>query len=168
MNLGIFNIQDRSSFFKHVQRWAAGWASGYDNTLTRYRMHSKASAEGYKAAAGCCKVSAKLHFKPVEVVRRTSNGSRLVSCLIVPVVINKQLWHTGRWWGEARGLTLINGQQRACVLATKDTVKGATEKALLTSRRANAVWSCNMKLFKKYWGGGVPQKQKGKNKGQSL
>jgi len=77
MNLSVFDIQDRTSFFKDVQRWAVMWASGYDNTLTYNKMHFKASAEGYKAAAGCCKVSAKLCFQPVEVVGRTSNEANL-------------------------------------------------------------------------------------------
>lgn len=54
-------------------------------------MLFKASTEGYKAAAGCCNVSAKLCFKQAVVVGRTSNDGRLVSCLIVPVVLNKQL-----------------------------------------------------------------------------
>lgn len=74
-----------------MQKWAAGWASGYDNTLTCYRMHFKASAEGYKAAAGRREASAESCLRPVEVVGRTSNGGRLVNCLIVPVVLNKQL-----------------------------------------------------------------------------
>lgn len=74
-----------------MQRWTAGWASGYDNTLTYYKMLFKASAEGYKAAAGRCKVSAKLCFRPEEVVGRTSNSGCLVNFLIVPVVLNKQL-----------------------------------------------------------------------------
>lgn len=74
-----------------MQRWAVGWASGYDNALTYYKMHFKAFTEGYKAATGGRKVSAKSCFKPVTVVGRTSNGGCLVSCLIVPVVLNKQL-----------------------------------------------------------------------------
>lgn len=75
-------------------------------------MHFKASAEGYKAAAGRCKVSAKLCFRPEEVVGRTSNSGCLVNFLIVPVVLNKQLWHAGRCCMEAGGFTLINGQQQ--------------------------------------------------------
>lgn len=56
------------------------------------KMHFKASAEGYEAAAGRSEVSAISRvFRPAEVAGRTSNGGRLVSCLIVPVVLNKQL-----------------------------------------------------------------------------
>ena len=126
MNLAVFNIQDRASFFKDAQRWAAGWTSGYDNALTYYKVHFKASAEGYKAAAGRRGASAWLCCKPVKVGGRASNGCCLVSYIIVPVVLNKQLWHAGRWYGEAGGL--INGQQQPCAVASEDTVRGAAEK----------------------------------------
>lgn len=128
MNLAVFNIQDWASIFKDVQRWAVEWASGYDNMLTYYKMHFKAYVEGYKAAAGCWKDSDKLCFEPVKVVGITSNDGCLVSCLIVPVVLNKQSWHAGRWCRKAWvGFTLINGQQQPCAIAA---VRGATEKHL--------------------------------------
>lgn len=134
MNLAVFNIQDWTSFFKHEQRWAVGWASGYDNMLSYYKMHFKASAEGYKAPSGCCKMSAKLCFRPVEIVRRTSNGGCLVNCIIVPVVLNKQLWHAGRWCVEAGGFTLINGQQQPCAMATEDTVTRKSTSDILVGK----------------------------------
>lgn len=59
--------------------------------LAYYKMHFETSAEGYKAAAGCRKVPANLRCKSLEVAGRTSNGGCLVSCLIVPVVQNKQV-----------------------------------------------------------------------------
>lgn len=50
-----------------------------------------APAGGQKVAAGCSEVRLKSCFRPVEVGGWTSNSRRLVSCFIVPVVLNKQL-----------------------------------------------------------------------------
>lgn len=120
MNLAVFNIQDWVSVFKDAQRWAVKWASGYGNALTYYKTLFKASTEGYKEAAGCRKDCAKV------VSGATSNAGCLVSCIIPPVVLNKQLWHRGRGSRRAGvGFTLINGQQEPRATAA---VRGAAEK----------------------------------------
>ncbi|TNN79140.1 hypothetical protein EYF80_010588 [Liparis tanakae] len=89
MNLAAFNIQDRGSFFKHVQRWAVRWASGYDNTLTCRRAHIKAPSEGYKAAAGCCRAAAKSCFKSAG---RRSDGLQVAAAVSIGAAPGATAW----------------------------------------------------------------------------